>query len=78
MNVEIKQVADPVYANARGAAWIGAVGLKEIAFSDIPAMVNFKKIYMPDPQNRKVYEEKFSVFKQIYHQMKGIYSRLNR
>ncbi len=26
MDVEIKQVADPIYANARGAAWIGAVG----------------------------------------------------
>ncbi|MEI2708631.1 MAG: FGGY-family carbohydrate kinase [Chitinophagaceae bacterium] len=26
MNVEIKQVQDPIYANARGAAWIAAVG----------------------------------------------------
>jgi hypothetical protein len=41
-------------------------------------MVSFKKIYMPDPQNRKEYEEKFAIFKQIYRQMKGIYSRLNR
>ena len=26
MNVEIKQVEDPIYANARGAAWIGGGG----------------------------------------------------
>jgi len=26
MNVEIGQVNDPIYANARGAAWIAAVG----------------------------------------------------
>ncbi|GAB4404089.1 MAG: hypothetical protein OHK003_32040 [Anaerolineales bacterium] len=32
MNVEIKQVADPIYANARGAAWIAAVGLGEIKY----------------------------------------------
>ena len=32
MNVEIRQVQDPVQANARGAAWIAAVGLGEIAF----------------------------------------------
>src|ERR1051325_1716658 len=42
MNVEIKQVADPIYANARGAAWIGAVGLGEIGFSDVPQLVQFK------------------------------------
>jgi xylulokinase len=78
MNVEVRQVTDPVYANARGAAWIGAVGLKELAFSDIPGLVSFKKIYMPDPQNRALYTEKFNVFKLIYRQMKGIYKRLNR
>jgi len=78
MNVEVRQVTDPVYANARGAAWIGAVGLKELAFSDIPGLVSFKKIYMPDPQNRTLYTEKFNVFKLIYRQMKGIYKRLNR
>lgn len=78
MNVEIRQVADPVYANARGAAWIGAVGLKELSFSDIPGLVSFKKIYMPDPQNRALYTEKFNVFKLIYRQMKGIHKRLNR
>ena len=42
MGVCIKQVEDPVYANARGAAWIGAVGLKEIHFTDIPAMVKIQ------------------------------------
>ena len=78
MNVEIRQVADPVYANARGAAWIGAVGLNEISFSDIPGLVSFKKIYMPDPLNRTLYTEKFNVFKLIYRHMKGIHKRLNR
>ena len=77
MNVEIKQVADPVYANARGAAWIAAVGLGEIAFSDIPGLVQFKNAYVPSPQNRALYDEKFTIFKQIYRQMKGIYHRLN-
>ncbi len=77
MGVEIKQVADPIYANARGAAWIAAVGLGEISFDDIPGLVSFKQSYTPDPQNRAIYEEKFAVFKQIYQQMKGLYRRLN-
>jgi xylulokinase len=77
MNVEIKQVADPIYANARGAAWIAAVGLGEIKFSDISKLVQFKQRYTPQSQNRTLYEEKFDVFKLIYKQMKSIHQRLN-
>jgi xylulokinase len=77
MNVEIKQVTDPIYANARGAAWIAAVGLGEIQFSEIPRLVQFKGKYQPQSQHRALYDEKFEVFKQLYKQMKGIYRRLN-
>ena len=77
MNVEIKQVADPVYANARGAAWIAAVGLGEIQFSDIPQLVQFKKVYQPQPEHRTLYDKKFDAFRQIYKQMKHIHAQLN-
>jgi xylulokinase len=78
MNVEIKQVADPIYANARGAAWIAAVGLGEIKFADIPELIQFRKAYQPKVENRAVYESRFEVFKQIYKQMKSIYHSLNQ
>ena len=77
MNVEIRQVEDPVYANARGAAWIAAVGLEEINFKDIANLVQFKQTYIPNPANRSVYDERFDVFKMIYKRMSGIYKRLN-
>jgi xylulokinase len=77
MNVEIKQVQDPIYANARGAAWIAAVGLGEIKFSDISHLVEFKRTYRPLSQHRALYAEKFEIFLQIYKQMKRIYQRLN-
>jgi xylulokinase len=78
MNVEIKQVADPIYANARGAAWIAATGLGEIKFEDIPQLVQINKIYQPGLQQRALYDEKFDIFKQIYKQMKSIHARLNK
>ena len=78
MNVEMKQVQDPIYANARGAAWIAAVGLGEIKFEDISEFVQFEQTYQPQSQNRALYDEKFEIFKQIYKQMKGIYHRLNQ
>jgi len=77
MDVEIKQVADPIYANARGAAWIGAVGLGEIKFSDVPDLVEIKQAYTPDANNRALYDERFDIFTKIYKQMKGVYQRLN-
>jgi xylulokinase len=77
MNVEIKQVADPIYANARGAAWIGAVGLGELSFGDIPQLVKVRQVYAPDPRNRVLYDERFEQFTQVYRQMKGLYKRMN-
>jgi xylulokinase len=78
MELEIKQVEEPVYANARGAAWIGAVGLGEIKFEDVSKLVQFRKVYSPNQNNRNLYDERFDVFKSIYKQMKGVYKRLNR
>ena len=77
MNVEIRQVSDPVQANARGAAWIGAVGMKEIAYSDLGALTRIKRVYQPNDKNRCLYDERFEVFQQIYKQMNGIYRKLN-
>jgi xylulokinase len=77
MNVEIKQVMDPIYANARGAAWIAAVGLGEIEINDVAKLVQYKQSYEPRSQYRALYDEKFEIFKQIYKQMKSIYRRLN-
>lgn len=78
MNVEIKQVADPIYANARGAAWIGAVGLGEITFNDVPQLVEFRRNYAPQSMNRGVYDERFAVFKDVYQHLKSVYKRLNQ
>jgi xylulokinase len=78
MNVEIRQVTDPIYANARGAAWIGAVGLGEIAFSDVPKLVQIERAYTSQGANRALYDERFDIFTQIYKQMKPVYTRMNR
>lgn len=77
LDTQIRQVQDPIYANARGAAWIAAVGLGEITFADVPQFVTFNRLYDPNPAHRSLYNERFAVFQQIYRQMKGVYKRLN-
>jgi xylulokinase len=74
---EIRQVKDPIQANARGAAFIAAAGLGEIGFADIPALVEVQHAYTPAGRNREIYDERFLAFTQIYKQMRGIYHRLN-
>ena len=78
LKVQVKQVEGPIYANARGAAWIAAAGLGEIAFSDVPRLVAFQQTFDPKAENRTLYDERFEVFTQIYKQMKDVYHRLNK
>ena len=77
MNLEVRQVVEPIYANARGAAWIAAVGLGQIAFSDVPKLVEIKQSYEPQGENRGVYDDRFDIFTKIYKQMAPIYKKLN-
>jgi xylulokinase len=77
MNLQIVQVKDPLYANARGAAWIGAVGMGDIQYEDIPELVQINRVYHPNEENTKIYADKFRIFKKIYKQMSPIYRYLN-
>jgi xylulokinase len=77
MNVNIRQVRDPIQANARGAAFIAAVGLGLLDYKDIPQKVQFKATYSPNPENRGLYDKLFAEFVKFYQQNKGSYKRLN-
>jgi xylulokinase len=77
MGVEIRQVADPICANARGAAWIAAVGLGELSFSDLPNLVEIRRRYAPRAGHRALYDERFRAFVRIYRQMRSVYRSLN-
>jgi xylulokinase len=77
LNLTIRQVQDPIQANARGAAFIAAVGLGYLKYEDISEMTRYNHIYDPHPKNRDVYDKMFSEFVNFYKQNKNIYKRLN-
>ncbi len=77
MNLSIHQVRDPIQANARGAAFIAAVGLGLLAFNDVPQKVKFRATYTPNPETRAIYDKIFAEFVTFYKQNKGSYKRLN-
>lgn len=77
LNRTIRQVEHPRQANARGAAFIAAVGLGHIRFGDIPGLTRFAGTFTPDPRNRKIYDELFDAFVHIYKQNRRLFRKLN-
>jgi xylulokinase len=78
LNRTIRRVKDPIYANARGAALIGAVGLGLCSFDEIPSLIQIEKEFTPNPENRALYDELFKEFLNIYKNNVKMYKRLNR
>ncbi|MDI6725869.1 MAG: FGGY-family carbohydrate kinase [Smithellaceae bacterium] len=74
----IRQVKYPLWANLRGTAFLAAVSLGYLRFEDIPARVKIANTFLPNPDNRKIYDELFREFLNIYKRNKGIYERLQR
>ena len=77
LNRPIRQVKDPIQANARGAAFIAAVGLGYITFDEIPKYTEYTNTYTPNPKNREIYDNIFEEFINIYENNKKMYGRLN-
>jgi xylulokinase len=77
LNRRIKQVKDPVEANARGVALLAAVALGLASFATIGDDVTIAHTYEPNPANRQIYDRLFTEYLHIYKQNKGIYARLN-
>jgi xylulokinase len=77
LNRPVRQVADPIQANVRGAAFIAAVGLGVISYDDVPDHTEYQREYHPTAAHRDIYDTYFKEFVNIYRQNKGIYRRLN-
>ncbi len=77
MGRTIRQVADPVLANVRGAGMLTLLALGHVQLSDLPAMVSIKATYEPDPGTAKLYEGLVAEFVNLYKETKGIHKRLN-
>jgi len=57
---------------------LAALALGYLKLEDIPARTQIAQTYEPDPANRKIYDELFKEFVNIYQSNKAMYARLNR
>jgi xylulokinase len=77
MGRTIRQMADPVQANVRGAGLLTLLALERISLADIPATVGVKAVYEPDPDAQARYAPVLEEFINLYKETKGIHKRLN-
>ena len=74
----VRQVKDPIQANARGSAFIASVGMGLIGFDDVPHYTEYLNTYSPIPEHRHIYDECFREFVCFYKRNRRMYRRLNR
>jgi xylulokinase len=78
LNRTIRQAKDPWLTSLRGAAWLAALALGDASIDDIVKHTPIAHIYEPNPDHRRLYDELFAEFVNVYQRNKPIYARLNR
>lgn len=73
----IRQVNEPIQANARGAAFLASVALGHITFDDIPGLIRYNQTFNPHATNSTLYDGMYREFLNIYKNNKAMYRRLN-
>jgi xylulokinase len=73
----IRQIADPVLANVRGAGLLTLLALGHITLADIPGTVDVRATYEPDPLAGELYAGLLKEFVNLYEKTKAIHKRLN-
>lgn len=73
----IRQLESPIQANAIGAAFIAAVGIGALTFSDLGHLRRARHTYEPSSALRRLYGDKFETFKEVRTRLAPLYHRLN-
>ena len=77
MDRPIRQMANPVAANVRGAGLLTHLALGRVTLDDIEASVSIKATYTPDRAATERYAPILAEFINLYKETKGIHKRLN-
>jgi len=78
LGIPVRQLAEPLQANALGAAYIAFVGLGLMDFSEVAAQTRYRAVLQPDAANHAVYNEVFSTFTELHSRLSPLYKRLNK
>lgn len=78
MDRTIERVAEPWYANLKGAAIFAGLALGELQPAAVHGLVEVDKVFTPDPSTRATYDQLYAEFPGLYKGQKAMFKRLNR
>jgi xylulokinase len=78
LNRTIRQVENPIQANARGVGILASVAMGYLRFDQVSKSIPIAHTYQPDPANRALYDDLFSEFVRLYQRNRKMYARLNQ
>jgi xylulokinase len=73
----IRQLEQPIQANAIGAALIAAVGTGASTFDELKSRRRARRTYEPASALRRLYDDKFETFQEVHARLAPLYRRLN-
>ncbi len=76
LNVKIRRVKDPRQANARGAAYIAAIGLGELTLDQIHQLTEIEREFEPSEKNQTMYDLLFANFLKIFEHNRPLFHSL--
>jgi xylulokinase len=71
------KVANPRHATAVGAALAALAALGEIDLAAAGRGIEVEEVYQPNPATRRLYDEAFEHFLELYKRTKPVYEKLN-
>lgn len=75
---KIKRVENPQEAGALGAAMLAKIAIGEVSSIDkIKECCHYDKEFLPNPNNRQLYDTLFKKFQMLYKQNKKWFKRMN-
>jgi xylulokinase len=76
---KVETVCEPQDAGAVGAALVAAVGLGLYPdFESLKKVVKVERAFEPQEKNREIYDCLFDSYQEVYSNLRGFYSKLNR
>jgi xylulokinase len=77
LGLPIRQLAEPMQANAIGAAYIAFVGLGLLDFDTAARQTRYRAHYQPNRAHQAVYNDSFGAFTELHRRLAPLYQRLN-
>jgi xylulokinase len=77
LDISVLQPEQPIQANARGAAFLAAVGIGAMQFSDIPERVAIRRRFEPQAAHRQRYADSYATFRAAHKALAPFYAKLH-